>query len=261
MMHYLKQFMSQPYPAPHPNIGGSLWILLLGAGVTSLLIFLPTFEHLNNSLFARNFLLICGLVATTSGLFMRTLLPALFPNFFDESKWTVVWEIAFELIYLQVIAASLLFVAFRFDLFELSIRSYFTYVVVTGIFGIIPLAFKVLVTTNLLLKRNLQALRNAPQIEHQLIPKDQKILLKAITQNKFEVLQSNLIAISAQQNYSDIIYIDEGEVNYYLLRQSIAALEKQLENTNMLRCHRSHIINKSMVDRITGNAQGYSTLR
>lgn len=42
-----------------------------------------------------------------------------------------------------------------------------------------------------------------------------------------------------------------------MLRSSLSRLENQLEGQNIVRCHRSFIVNLDKVEKVTGNAQGY----
>ena len=43
-----------------------------------------------------------------------------------------------------------------------------------------------------------------------------------------------------------------------LLRSSLSRLEAQIiDRSNIVRCHRSYVVNLDRVERVTGNAQGY----
>jgi Response regulator of the LytR/AlgR family len=49
--------------------------------------------------------------------------------------------------------------------------------------------------------------------------------------------------IASQDNYVEIQYVLEGKLLNYLMRCRTARLEKQLEGTSLIRCHRSYIVN------------------
>lgn len=49
--------------------------------------------------------------------------------------------------------------------------------------------------------------------------------------------------MEAQDNYVQIHYLSEGEFSKYLLRCPTQKLEKTIEGTSLVRCHRSYIVN------------------
>lgn len=53
--------------------------------------------------------------------------------------------------------------------------------------------------------------------------------------------------IASQDNYVEIQYVLEGKLLNYLMRCRTTRLEKQLEGTSLVRCHRSYIVNADNV--------------
>jgi DNA-binding LytR/AlgR family response regulator len=59
-------------------------------------------------------------------------------------------------------------------------------------------------------------------------------------------------------NYSAVYFIKEGKADKVLLRGSLKFMESQLTSCpNIIRCHRTYIVNLSNVTSASGNAQGY----
>lgn len=69
--------------------------------------------------------------------------------------------------------------------------------------------------------------------------------------------EDSFLYAESDGNYSTIYYLNKGNTQKQLLRLSLKNLEKQLESSNIFRCHRSYIINMSKVTKMKGNAQGY----
>ncbi|MFC0185517.1 LytTR family transcriptional regulator DNA-binding domain-containing protein [Pseudarcicella hirudinis] len=54
-----------------------------------------------------------------------------------------------------------------------------------------------------------------------------------------------------------MVYEKDGQVYKELIRSSLSRLEGQIDNPEIVRCHRSFIVNLSKVASVSGNAQGY----
>jgi DNA-binding LytR/AlgR family response regulator len=80
-------------------------------------------------------------------------------------------------------------------------------------------------------------------------------------ENKNETLQiniENLIYISSEKNYASVFYFKDDQIKECLLRTSLAKIENQLAaHSQIIRCHKSYIINSKFVKEIKGNARGY----
>lgn len=65
---------------------------------------------------------------------------------------------------------------------------------------------------------------------------------------RLSVSADSLYYIASQDNYVEIRYELDGQLLNYLMRCRTTRLEKQLEGTSLIRCHRSYIVN---VDNVT----------
>ena len=90
-------------------------------------------------------------------------------------------------------------------------------------------------------KNELQKLTNLPaglDSSKRMIPLyDEKGVLR------FSVKAENLLYIESADNYVNIFYIDKGKTARFTLRNSIKHLETLLRNAEVIRCHRSFMVN------------------
>lgn len=67
---------------------------------------------------------------------------------------------------------------------------------------------------------------------------------------KLSVPAGDLYYIASQDNYVEIRYAMGGQLLNYLMRCRTKRLEKQLEGTSLIRCHRSYIVNVENVSQL-----------
>lgn len=60
---------------------------------------------------------------------------------------------------------------------------------------------------------------------------------------RISIPAGSIFYIASQDNYVEIQYVLEGKLLNYLMRCRTTRLEKQLEGTSLVRCHRSYIVN------------------
>jgi len=57
-------------------------------------------------------------------------------------------------------------------------------------------------------------------------------------------------------NYTDLYFFHGGKLTGTTYRISLTSFEKQLDASNLQRCHRSYLVNLNKVTNVSGNAQG-----
>ncbi|HEC44679.1 MAG TPA: hypothetical protein ENI20_17830 [Bacteroides sp.] len=87
--------------------------------------------------------------------------------------------------------------------------------------------------------------------------KDRIIVLKTDTKEELEINLNSLLYIEAQENYSRVVWMDEDGLVEKLLRVTLKKIEDQIVDDNIIRCHRSFIINSGAEYKISGNSNGY----
>lgn len=194
-----------------------------------------------------------GGVTFVSLLFMRLVVIKLLPNYYNESSWTVGKEILMNSIILVVVAlGNYLYTAIIY-INQWTVNALlYSFLTVFSI-GIFPISFSVLVKFYRELKKYGQSVSvNRP------IHQDAEIVLTADNEkDKIQVKSDQLFYIESADNYCNVFFDSEGQIRNELLRSSLSRIECQLEKNNLVRCHRSFIVNLDQVEKVTGNAQGY----
>lgn len=73
---------------------------------------------------------------------------------------------------------------------------------------------------------------------------------------RLSVKRSNLLYIESADNYVSIWYLSKGILTKFMLRNSLKAIEESLIGTNVLRCHRSYMVNFDQVKVIRREKDG-----
>ena len=60
---------------------------------------------------------------------------------------------------------------------------------------------------------------------------------------RFSVKLENLIYLESADNYVNIHYLDKDKISRFILRNTIKRLEESLKGTEIIRCHRSFMVN------------------
>jgi len=96
-------------------------------------------------------------------------------------------------------------------------------------------------------------------VEKSFVPekKDRIAQIKTDTKEELTLNLNSLLLIEAQENYSRVVWIDHGELQERLLRATLKNIETQIVDSNIIRCHRSYIINTKVKFDILGNSNGY----
>jgi hypothetical protein len=73
---------------------------------------------------------------------------------------------------------------------------------------------------------------------------------------KFSIKKENLLYLEAAENYVNICYLNKGKVSKYLLRETLKKAEDNFTGTEIIRCHRSYIVNFEKVKVIRKDKDG-----
>ena len=73
---------------------------------------------------------------------------------------------------------------------------------------------------------------------------------------KFSVKRDNLLYIESSENYVSICYINKGNVSKYLLRDTLKKIEEIFAGTDIIRTHRSYMVNFEKVKVIRKDKDG-----
>ncbi len=73
---------------------------------------------------------------------------------------------------------------------------------------------------------------------------------------KFSIKKENLFYLESAENYVNICYLNKGKISKYLLRETLKKAEEDFTGTEIIRCHRSYIVNFDKVRVIRKDQDG-----
>jgi hypothetical protein len=73
---------------------------------------------------------------------------------------------------------------------------------------------------------------------------------------KFSIKKENLLYLESAENYVNICYLNKGKVAKYLLRDTMKKSEENFSGTDIIRCHRSYMVNFDKVKVIRKEKEG-----
>ena len=73
---------------------------------------------------------------------------------------------------------------------------------------------------------------------------------------KFSVKKENLLYLEAAENYVSICYLSKDKVSRYLLRETLKNIEETFSGDEIVRCHRSYMVNFEKVKVIRRDRDG-----
>jgi membrane-bound metal-dependent hydrolase YbcI (DUF457 family) len=196
-------------------------------------------------------------IASISAYFTIRLLKLLRP-FSKENKWTIIKEIIFIYLVLQLMGIVSYFAAFAIEETSWEARwnistfldscKYAFYV------GIFPFAFFTLSNYNHLLAGKPVSYGNAPD-------SNSGSLVNIVSNLKKESLSfhsDELLFVSSEGNYVDFHLYQDNKQEKITIRNSISDIEKQFADIPYyFRCHRAFIVNLNFVQKKKGNTLGY----
>ena len=73
---------------------------------------------------------------------------------------------------------------------------------------------------------------------------------------KFSVKKENLLYLESAENYVNICYLSKGKISKYLLRDTLKKMEESFSGSEIIRCHRSYMVNFEKVKVIRKDKEG-----
>lgn len=263
-MKKILKYLSSPYP-----LFCQRWkVALISCGIVFFILLL--FQPFGISAISHNKLgILLGYMAVT-GLFLCIpvyLLPLLFPDFYEDERWTLGKHLLNNLFIFFFIAVGLWLYSdwifgwgLRWDIF----CSFLVSAVVVGIF---PTAFFVMLNRNRFLASHLreamemnQYLQKAESIPNRNRLEDEKeyIVFSGGTKESFELIASDLLYVEAEGNYVKIVYRKNEKCTHKMLRATMKQVEEVSRPFSyIVKSHRAFLVNLCAVSKVSGNSQGY----
>ena len=256
------KILRQPYPFFEKSLQRTM-LQSIGEG-TFIALFLILFQPFGTLLWhdpnKNLYLLGYGLVTAIAGFILRYGIFKTFPKYHSEASWNIGKEIvSIMLLLLLITLGNCIYSVFIFEI-EQNWKSFLWMLVAVMIIGIFPTIFGVMLNYIYQLKKYNQPIvvHHAQTTENQTIPEKKTLKLTAENEkDSIELFTESLFYIESSDNYSTILYEKAGKLQKELLRSSLTRLANQISSENIVRCHRSFIVNLDKVTKVTGNAQGY----
>jgi DNA-binding LytR/AlgR family response regulator len=199
-----------------------------------------------------------GLVTLLAALFVNGI-TRLFPATFTEEKWVIGKEILLNFGFIGFIGVCNLFLAYLVWGVSINPKSVLVWQGITFAVGIFPTFISVFLSqAKLSAKYATEAASIAPH-PHPYKSLEEKIVLEGDNQeNRMLISPHQINYIAAADNYVRVYYWEKSELRNQMLRATMKKMEDALAGHSFLfRCHRTYIVNLSLVQKVSGNAQGY----
>src|SRR4030043_459168 len=190
----------------------------------------------------------------------RIMIPSTYPKFSNYEKWNIGSK---TMIYALIwFFNTLAFVFYIRYVGPLRMSMYLVFKI--SLVSLVPII--ILIATD--------ARKSLNQLVQALIEKNKKITgllsdseekVKAVevftSENKSEIIKlpiDDLVLIKSADNYVEILYNDNEKIQQRLIRNTLKNIETQLkEYSDIIRCHRTYIVNKKYVRDFTRGYTGY----
>jgi LytTr DNA-binding domain len=286
-MTKLLSILHKPYPLEERKPAQIKLAFIFAVVVFLFLLLLKPFG--NNPSFNQVLLnsAIAGLLTFLAIIFDFFVLFPLFPQFFKEEKWTILREIIFTIIIITTIATFNIIAGVFIWHGTFSFANWLSMISYTGIIGIAPATVSILINQARLLKKyrnevvaineNLPAQVSVKEVmvETASVLEKENYVEKPILETTFltpthitlqaenekdniTILYTSFLAATSADNYVKIFYQENEKLKTNIIRSTLKRIE---ENTaafpQFFRCHRTAIVNMSLVQSVNGSAQGY----
>jgi len=90
-------------------------------------------------------------------------------------------------------------------------------------------------------------------------PSSGTIVLRSATRERLKLSLDNILYVAAEDNYSRVVWTEGSVRREKVLRSTLKQMEEQLAGKDMLRCHRSYLVNCSRYT-LEGDSRGYKLI-
>ena len=195
--------------------------------------------------------------------------PAVFPGFFNETKWNVSKAIGFQFWHIISIgAANLLYAAFvgEKEIRLLAVPGYLLQALAVGFF---PITLGIFSIQSVLLKKFADSARrlndNILSLESRTAESEKNPEIVALSseggREEVYIRLQDLLFIKSADNYVEIYRTENNQIKRILIRSSLKRIEQDLKDHPFLfKCHRAFLVNINNISKVAGNSQGYQLI-
>ncbi len=260
-------WLFKPFPFIETRRQAVLINLLVGAFVT---VFLYVFQPFGIDIMPAPLLVSAGygLIAMCSGYFSRMLLPVIMPGVFNPQKWNVLKNILFiGWILLLIAIFNWLYALAGYGLNNLSVAQLAAIpsgllenLGITFAVGIFPVLMVNYIQERQLFKKNTRLAREVADTlagTPGQAGSSRTFTLPHAKGRSVTVSSKDLILVKAEGgNYVTVYWWAKNELQSQLWRTTLKGLMEVIgADPDILQCHKSYLINRSFISRVSGNAR------
>lgn len=231
-------------------------IISVSLGIFLFLLFFQPF-NIQNPDFNNRLIILATFGAITLVLLsiFRLVIPSIFSKAFSEERWTIGKEVLID--FLFVVFNSVAFSFFARYVGRIPIT--FHTVIILVIISITAASVLVVINRIYLLKIQVENLKSTePERVEIKVPATTEIEFES--ENKtdyFKLLPEQIVLIRSASNYIEVHYLEAEELHKKLIRNTLKSTEETLSAyPEMIRCHRSFIVNKYHIKSLKRDADG-----
>jgi hypothetical protein len=197
-------------------------------------------------------------------------LPKILPDVIGTLSWTIGKHILFTMLQCFVIGIIAPIAIYQLNLapdpdmtlWQIAMK----FQVNMLMYGSVSITLVTFVIRNVMLRASLSnAIQANVELEkirqmrdQEIVPADSgRIIIHSDTSEKLEIHLPDLLYIESDDNYSTVYWKNGHGLEKKILRVNLKNVETQLDNSFIVRCHRSFIVNINCITHVSGNTNGY----
>ncbi|MCG7854056.1 MAG: LytTR family transcriptional regulator [Methanosarcinaceae archaeon] len=192
--------------------------------------------------------------------------PAVFPGFFNETKWNMAKGIGFQFWHIISIGTANLLYASLVGKKEIHLFAVPGYLLQALAVGFFPITLGIFSIQSFLLRKYTESTRrindNLLSWESQAAEPGKNPQIVTLSseggKEEVEIRLRDLLFIKSADNYVEINRTENDQIITSILRSSLKRIEQELRDHPFLfKCHRAFLVNIKNISRVAGNSQGY----
>lgn len=258
MVNKILDFLNQPFPSTYDLKSQFSKAAAVGFFVFLFLFLIRPFgtDRIDLSLVLWHTLLF-GLITFLVTLVYDPILQKVFGFEFDKPNWTFgKWLLSTIGLILMISIANFLTNTFVLGYAGFEWTAFLGQMYATFIVGVFPIVFFGTIT---LMRNEKKYVKVAGEIElhdstlSSSLSEESTIVVINSDQESLELKANDILYVEALQNY---VMIHQQDADTITLRSTLKAIEEQLSPYDIIRTHRSYLVNHDKIEKVAGNAQG-----
>lgn len=264
MINKIKNWLNRPYYSQISNTYNIIVSVAIGIVVS---LFLIIFQPFRIHLLGENLVIFClgyGLIAILSVNLVLYTIPKIFKDYYNPDSRTILKQ----LILLNLVVLVSATISYPYHLYirnsinQEQIAGYFLIITQTYSIGLFPILLWLYYDEQQLRKKrkiNTEKINKDKNFRNEVTDQEEIITLKSEKSNNIISIDINkIVYISSEGNYASFFIHDVNGLKENIFRVTLSQIIKELNGyKNIVRCHKSYIINTRYIKEYSGNARGY----